>query len=753
MILLAYSTTLPRRVLLILLLGILSIWGTALWEYHRWSIQNRGHHHMQQATDIATHFKRYETVLLGCRGLYLASNEVTQSEWATYVNSLQIGENYLALTDLAIIRLELLPSQSAIPNKINANSENWQAIVQQHFFFRDEHPHAITRFDMSKSIRHKLIDSAMNNNFACLPTIPTWQYSQNAATLLLPLFKKSRDKNGSKSRIQDLEGWIAVTVDLNIILVSDELHLPSKEDIKMLYINSEDLTGKQISLKNLPPKINGNMAQSTHDIAGSTWTIQITHQTASAMSLVLVLLNSIFIASTIISLLISSLLGASIASNQHAMQIIAIKSKALEDSEQRTRSILDTSNDAFFTYTSSGHIIDWSRQAQKLFGYEKHEIIGQILTQTLLPNHKQQNHPVDSLHNIFTGNGIGQRVELTAQDRVGKLFPVELSISSMQSPQGIAFNVSIHDITPRKQLETQLAHAQKLESIGGLAAGIAHEINTPTQYVGDNTRFLKDAFSELEEAQTALLTFVDSIKDDPQTHESLQQLKQRLDSLDMKFLREEIPLAIAQSLDGINRVAEIVLSMKNFAHPGTQTKQLSDLNQGIQSTTVVSRNVWKYIAKLQTEFDPKLPQINCTPGEINQVILNLIVNAAHAIEEKQKATQNDAPGLITFTTQMADQHVRIQVKDTGNGIPESIIARVFDPFTTTKAVGHGTGQGLAIAHTVVVDKHQGKISIETEVGVGTTFTILLPIDSELSKNNNEDEPQQLPITSQQTGGE
>ena len=293
------------------------------------------------------------------------------------------------------------------------------------------------------------------------------------------------------------------------------------------------------------------------------------------------------------------------------------------------------------------------------------------------------------------------------------------------------FNAFAHDITSRKELQTQLAHSQKLESIGELAAGIAHEINTPTQYVGDNTRFLKDAFEELDQAQTALLQYINATKDDPVSENPhFQKLITEIQSLDLEFLHEEIPSAITQTLDGIQRVAEIVRSMKSFAHPGTETKQLSDLNQAIQSTTVVSRNVWKYVSDLKLDLDPNLPKVNCTPGEINQVILNLIVNAAHAIEDKQKLTGNKDMGTIKIRTKHDQENVVIEVSDTGSGIPQSIRQRVYDPFTTTKQVGRGTGQGLAIARTVIVDKHQGQISFQTEDGVGTTFTIVLPIDCE-----------------------
>ncbi len=280
------------------------------------------------------------------------------------------------------------------------------------------------------------------------------------------------------------------------------------------------------------------------------------------------------------------------------------------------------------------------------------------------------------------------------------------------------------DITERRALESELRQAQKLEGIGQLAAGIAHEINTPAQFVTDNLTFLMESW----EAAAPLLKLYRATVHGSLcglTPEIAEQIAESERRCDLDFAIEEIPRAIAQSIDGARRVANIVRAMKEFSHPDSDTKTNTDLNKGVLSTITVARNEWKYVAEIQTELDETLPPVCCYPGEINQVILNLIVNAAHAIGAK---TGEKEKGRITIRTRRLEGYAEVSVSDTGTGIPEAIQHRIYEPFFTTKEVGTGTGQGLAFSHSVVVKKHQGKLWFETEPGRGTTFTIQLPID-------------------------
>ena len=289
------------------------------------------------------------------------------------------------------------------------------------------------------------------------------------------------------------------------------------------------------------------------------------------------------------------------------------------------------------------------------------------------------------------------------------------------------------DITDRVKFEAQLHQSQKMEAIGQLAAGIAHEINTPTQFVGDNTRFLQDAFSDLVDACNLYKDAIQAARAGTLSAEHIQEVEAQLEALDIAYLEEEVPLAIEQTLKGVDRITHIVQAMKIFAHPGGDEKEPVDINKEIEKTITITRNEWKYVADLKIDFNTALPTVPCHRAEFNQVILNLIVNAAHAIADAN-AQNSSEKGTITIRTGQSDNWAEIRITDTGAGIPEHIQHRIFDLFFTTKEPGRGTGQGLAIAHSVIVDKHDGSIDIETEENKGTTFVIRLPIETNLSGN-------------------
>lgn len=288
------------------------------------------------------------------------------------------------------------------------------------------------------------------------------------------------------------------------------------------------------------------------------------------------------------------------------------------------------------------------------------------------------------------------------------------------------FLVLAADITNRKILESQLAQAQKLESIGQLAAGIAHEINTPTQYVSDNTHFLQGAFGDLTRLLEHYARLLQATRAGEVPNELLQRIEALASAIDINYLCEEIPTAIQQSLDGLRQVSEIVRAMKEFSHPGEKDKSIVDLNRILENAITIARNEWKLVAEMVTDFDLSLPLIPCQVSDINQVFLNVLVNAAHAIAERMK-NENTDKGAITVSTRKSGQSVEIRIADTGTGIPVAAREKVFEPFFTSKEVGKGTGQGLAIARNTVVNKHKGTITFDTVPGQGTTFLISLPL--------------------------
>jgi signal transduction histidine kinase len=272
--------------------------------------------------------------------------------------------------------------------------------------------------------------------------------------------------------------------------------------------------------------------------------------------------------------------------------------------------------------------------------------------------------------------------------------------------------------------QVELVEARKLEAIGQLAAGIAHEINTPTQYVMDNSSFVRESFLEITEVLTALQRL--TVMQDAQPAEVVAQLQRELSRLDLDYLRQEIPAALDQSLGGLRQIANIVNAMKQFSHPGTATKELADMGEILNTVVMVTRNEWKYVCEVSVDVAPGMPMLPCLRSELSQVFVNLIVNSAHSIADKLKE-EPAKKGSIRVAARCTGLAMEITLKDTGAGIPERIRTRVFDPFFTTKPVGKGTGQGLAIARSVIVDKHQGTIVFESEEGLGTTFVIRLPL--------------------------
>ncbi|MFC1782992.1 sensor histidine kinase, partial [Planctomycetota bacterium] len=309
---------------------------------------------------------------------------------------------------------------------------------------------------------------------------------------------------------------------------------------------------------------------------------------------------------------------------------------------------------------------------------------------------------------------------------------VEMRVVEMEWEGQTAYLATLRDITERKRrqenlIQNRTLQAQKLEAAGKLASGIVHEIRTPMQYIRDNTRFSQESclelFSVLKNYQHLLMM----VKAGAATEELVAGLEGEIDAVDMEYIRKEMPRAIQQSLEGIEGVTKIVEAMKEFSHPGVGEKVPLDINKNIENTITICRNEWKYVAEIQTDFDPDLPLVPCYPGELNQVILNLIINAAHAINDVV-GEASEGKGTIIISTRQDGDWVKICVGDTGTGIPKEIQSKVFEPFITTKEVGKGTGQGLAIAHSVIVNKHGGSITFETEQDKGTVFIINLPIN-------------------------
>ncbi|HEX2100039.1 MAG TPA: ATP-binding protein, partial [Candidatus Synoicihabitans sp.] len=289
------------------------------------------------------------------------------------------------------------------------------------------------------------------------------------------------------------------------------------------------------------------------------------------------------------------------------------------------------------------------------------------------------------------------------------------------------------EVLERQKMEAELQLAQKLESIGRLAAGIAHEVNTPTQFITDNTRFLQDSFAQIENVLLRYRALADAVMAGADAaaglSEAIAAARAAEQAAELDYLLREIPQTLQQSLEGLQRIARIVCSMKEFSHPSSPHLAPTDINRAIETAITVSRHEWKYVADMVMDFAPDMPPVPCLVDTFGQVILNLVINAAHAIQDALRSAGPDAPrqGTITVRTRHDASCAYIEIADTGTGIPASIRDRIFEPFFTTKGVGKGTGQGLSIVRNVIVRDHHGAVDFLTEEGRGTTFQIRLPL--------------------------
>ena len=409
--------------------------------------------------------------------------------------------------------------------------------------------------------------------------------------------------------------------------------------------------------------------------------------------------------------------------------------KLLKDAQKRAMQmseLLDESlNEMFVIDIPTLQIQSVNRGACENLGYSRDELL--TMTPLDISKGSSEEQFCDRLMDLAESDEDIDVYESIHKRSDGSTYPVEVNLqlsNILERPVALAI---VSDITRRKMLEGQLAQAQKLESIGQLAAGIAHEINTPAQYVGDNTRFIKETMVEVIDLIDAFQRLHAAARDDKITPELIQESGDLIEAADPAYLAEEVPAAIDQSIDGVARITKIVRAMKEFSHPGSKNQELVDINKTIQSTITVASNEWKYVADVETDFDESMPEVPCMPQEISQVVLNLIVNGAHAIGERLKEEGLDGKGAIKVSTTHNNDRAEIRISDTGGGIPDAIKDRVFDPFFTTKDVGKGTGQGLTMAYKTIVDGHNGILTFDAKQGKGTTFLISLPLGKDIEE--------------------
>jgi two-component system, NtrC family, sensor kinase len=382
--------------------------------------------------------------------------------------------------------------------------------------------------------------------------------------------------------------------------------------------------------------------------------------------------------------------------------------------------------DAVLILHCDGHVLEANASAGRSLGYAPDELTGVDVSQIMDGVTSEQ--VAELVMKTSLEPSCTLRLNLIKRDKTR--FPAEAQLSALTVGGDPALLISARDLTERLRMEQDMRQAHRFEAVGQLAAGVAHEINTPMQYIGDNTSFLRTTVERLLGVVESFETLLADCESGAVTLSQVQECKKKLSSAKIPFLKKQAPVAIEQSLQGIAHVSSIIQGLKEFSHPGGEEKVTVDLNHVAKTAATVTRNEWRYHSTLDLQLKEGLPVIMGHPQELGQMLINLIVNAAHAIESCHGKKEGPPQGRIVISTEEINGFVELQMKDNGTGIPEAIRNRVMDPFFTTKEVGKGTGQGLALALNVVVEKHRGQLFFESEEGKGTTFFVRLPLPND-----------------------
>jgi PAS domain S-box-containing protein len=435
------------------------------------------------------------------------------------------------------------------------------------------------------------------------------------------------------------------------------------------------------------------------------------------------------------------------ASQQAEMESLRAANAALKEQLALRDHALDATSSLFVITRQTGPepiIVYCNKAIADQHGFAREELLGKSVA---LLTHLRQSNPENRpsiIAALRAGDTYNYEDEVTRRD--GSRFWVGISLrpifdatGQLSHAVGIGADITakreearkkqelqdqlVREMQERERMVLELQLSQKLESVGRLAAGIAHEINTPIQYVFDSVHFLRSAYEDLNQLLDGWHRVLDTLPEQPEYAELRAEIARLMELHDIDFARAEVPKAFERTFHGIERVTTIVKAMKEFAHPDSDEQSPADLNHALQTTLLVASNEYKYHARVLTEFS-ELPAVTCNIGGLNQVFLNLLVNAAHAIQD---AGKDLTTGEIKISTSLEGDAAVIRISDNGCGVPPEHLSKLYDPFFTTKDVGRGTGQGLAITHSILVDKHGGDISVSSRVGVGTEFVLRLPV--------------------------
>lgn len=406
----------------------------------------------------------------------------------------------------------------------------------------------------------------------------------------------------------------------------------------------------------------------------------------------------------------------------------ALAARMREEAE-RTKAIVEAAAEGIMTYHQDGRIESMNRSALNMFG---HTSVRNLRIQDLFQMDASvnstlfgENAETDVQTNDAARDAYGREICAVRSDK--SLFSVEASVSRIESQGQPVFIVLVRDLTRRKTTEAKLAQAQKMESVGQLAAGVAHEINTPIQFVGDNLNFIAGAFEDIASLMELYHALYELNVRNDDTTSLLEKIGTQVELVDLPFLKQEFPSAIAQSNDGVERVAAIVRTMKEFSQPSTDAREACDLNRMIRNVIALSASRWREHGDVV--FDSaELPAFICSTGQMNHAILNLLTNAIDSIAQRWADSKQ---GRIAIASALREDMIELRFQDNGIGIPQDIQCQLFDPFFSTKKAGVGSGQGLSFVYSVVVDQHLGSIQVNSQEGQGAEFVLRLPVAKEI----------------------
>jgi PAS domain S-box-containing protein len=422
--------------------------------------------------------------------------------------------------------------------------------------------------------------------------------------------------------------------------------------------------------------------------------------------------------------------------------------EALLASEEKFRALADTANDAIVSADSTGSITYFNKGAERIFKYFSNEVMGKPLT-ILMPEKFHEAHRNGFSRFLSTGEVrvIGKVVELEGRKKDGSDFPMELSLATWKKEKEILFTGIIRDITERKKMiealnhsniklekilkelkdtQVQLVHSEKMAGLGKISAGMAHEINNPINFIYANIPHLENYITEFKN----LISDSEKLLSEP----SKQEFSKIKIEKDFEFIVKDVENLLKGYRDGAERIKNIITDLKSFSRLDEAQLKEVDIRSGIESSLTFLLSQYHDKLIVHKEYST-LPKINCYAGQLNQVFMNLLINAAQAIEERNKLEKREK-GNIWIKTEVVNENiklqianskiVRISIKDDGVGIPTEIREKIFDPFFTTRPVGKGTGLGLSVSYSII-EKHKGKIYFNTEVGIETEFIIELPV--------------------------